>query len=309
LLSWRSGVAAIAQVALPLRLNHIALNRLLLAQWIWDQQSGQLARTTQDLQASATLAHSLVTGFTLLDRLALLINEDRTLGIALRSNGVSESMFEDWLNYDYRSAVVKSLEDEFLQTYIVMNNLTLSTLPVLGGDSLPNSPLWSILNPLTRPYYIFAALNYYDEFTKKMIQQFNQKVLSPCDPEWDRKEQLWSQEIGKPAWWNLPGAVVYPAFLTQANKAQYHALAIELTRHVLTAKKIAARTGQWPQTLPNLASKTCPGVAWQYEVSSDGVMSLKLPSYAPWLKKRLTPDATGKISGFPLTFQTKQLPP
>jgi hypothetical protein len=50
---------------------------------------------------------------------------------------------------------------------------------------------------------------------------------------------------------------------------------IELTQLILQAKAIYAQNQQFPASLPNLASKACPGETWQYKLNSDGTASIQ----------------------------------
>jgi hypothetical protein len=79
-----------------------------------------------------------------------------------------------------------------------------------------------------------------------------------------------------PAWWNIPGQTIAPNFLNQPRKATHYMLDLELTQKILQVKALAAKTGKWPQSVPNMESEICPGFEWVYQVSPDGTMSISL---------------------------------
>ncbi len=49
------------------------------------------------------------------------------------------------------------------------------------------------------------------------------------------------------------------------------ALALELSRHVLAAKQLREKQGEWPTWLLNLDSQTCPGERWVYKLTEDRI--------------------------------------
>lgn len=65
-------------------------------------------------------------------------------------------------------------------------------------------------------------------------------------------------------------------------KASDRMLAAELTQKIIQAKQIANSEGQWPQQLPQLASKVCPKVAWNYQRDSEGSIRLWFDQPAHW---------------------------
>ncbi|MEN8443580.1 MAG: hypothetical protein ABG776_01050 [Cyanobacteria bacterium J06555_13] len=60
-------------------------------------------------------------------------------------------------------------------------------------------------------------------------------------------------------------------------------LAAELTHLVVQSKALAKEQGQWPDTLPDLSSQTCPSADWVYEVTSEKEMKLSFSQDLPWL--------------------------
>ncbi|MEO1446482.1 MAG: hypothetical protein AAFV46_09645, partial [Cyanobacteria bacterium J06635_11] len=70
-----------------------------------------------------------------------------------------------------------------------------------------------------------------------------------------------------------------------------------LTHHVVQAKALAAEQGQWPETLPNLASQACPGELWTYAVTPEGEMKL---SFSQDLSEQRPGDPDNRL---PLTYQ------
>ncbi|MEO1622293.1 MAG: hypothetical protein AAFU53_14840, partial [Cyanobacteria bacterium J06632_3] len=58
--------------------------------------------------------------------------------------------------------------------------------------------------------------------------------------------------------------------------------------------------GQWPDTLANLDSQTCPGERWIYEVSPSGEMSLSFSHELAWLE---TDNQNSSHQPIPLSYR------
>ncbi|MEM9152658.1 MAG: hypothetical protein AAGB19_19670, partial [Cyanobacteria bacterium P01_F01_bin.3] len=67
----------------------------------------------------------------------------------------------------------------------------------------------------------------------------------------------------------------------------------------LQAKALAAQQGKWSETLPNLASQTCPNERWVYEVSPGGEMSLSFSREFDWRQ----PDPDSGAVYLPLSYR------
>ena len=100
-------------------------------------------------------------------------------------------------------------------------------------------------------------------------------------------------------WWNVIGHIATPSFMAQWRKGGDRMLSAELTHLIVQAKALAAQQGQWPETLPNLASQTCPNERWVYEVSPDGEMSLSFSREFDWRQ----PDLGSSAVYLPLSYR------
>ena len=155
--------------------------------------------------------------------------------------------FEAWLQY------------ETLQASLM------SARPSVAGSPLDNR-LRELLSYWFSPTYAFqissidtahtthraldqlAALNVCAT-TQLMVEHMILQA-APSQPE----QTIVLLPKGLAQWWKLAGD---------------RALAIELTQKVLKAKQQVSAAGQWPDNFSDLASQTCPGEHWVYELSDD----------------------------------------
>lgn len=79
-------------------------------------------------------------------------------------------------------------------------------------------------------------------------------------------------------------------------------LDLELTQKILQVKALAAKTGKWPASVPEMKSSICPEAKWLYRVAPDGTMSLSFSEKPKWLEERL------KYKGLPFTYSDKTPP-
>ena len=314
--SLRSGTSY--TVALPARLGQVDLNRVLLLQVIAAIEAGDLEAVTQGITASSTLANSLEGGLTLIDQLVLVINGRLTDGVLRKTNGIPATILEPWLERDSTAALLRSIELEFFGTYSTIKLLKtgdLEIFEVLGQSPAPSTPhiaygslnsqFLGLFNPFVRPYFIFSALDTF-QISMDAVQQWQADPPNLCDPNFNGFQV---NPAGSAAPWNIFGQIAIPSFLNQPLKAQQHRLELELTQQVLTAKGLAATTGQWPSQLPQPQSQVCPGTSWTYTATPQGSMTLSLSSLSPWLQERLTPSEDGTVGVLPLTFSMDQPPP
>lgn len=90
------------------------------------------------------------------------------------------------------------------------------------------------------------------------------------------------RDIHAASWKNsskLSPNVMAKRWKTSGNRA----LALELSHHVLAMHRAAAVQGEWPASLPPIASEVCPGESWLYTLSPKGVVGIELS------KQLLTP--------------------
>ena len=146
-----------------------------------------------------------------------------------------------------------------------------------------------LLSPVTKPWLRFTAIDSY-QVQKYGIEQYQAKPPNICASDVVESKQ-------QPAAWNIPAKKIgLLSFLNQVVKAEKHMLDLELTQKIVQAKALAAETGKWPTTLPNLESNVCPGYEWVYNVAEDGTMSLSLNPEPEWAVERQ------KKQGLPMDF-------
>jgi hypothetical protein len=58
-------------------------------------------------------------------------------------------------------------------------------------------------------------------------------------------------------------------------------LDVELTERVLEARQAKARTGRWPETMPDVASAIVADARWVYAAHANDMMSISLSRSTP----------------------------
>ena len=81
-------------------------------------------------------------------------------------------------------------------------------------------------------------------------------------------------------------------------------LDLELTQKILQVKALAAKTGKWPASVPEMKSSICLGAKWLYRVAPDGTMSLSFSEKPKWLDERLKSNSRW----LPFTYSDKTPP-
>ncbi|MEG4228321.1 hypothetical protein QUA35_19140 [Microcoleus sp. N9_B2] len=144
--------------------------------------------------------------------------------------------------------------------------------------------------PVIKPYVRFCAIDSYHAYKRALAASRQQNV---CASDSAPAEDL--------AWWNYIGRTS-TSFPSQTSKAAKYMLDLELTQKILQVKALAAKTGKWPPSVPDMKSSICPGAKWLYRVAPDGTMSISFSEKPKWLEERL------KYKGLPFTYSDKTPP-
>lgn len=131
--------------------------------------------------------------------------------------------------------------------------------------------------PSSRSHFFLSTTNT-AQLLDRTYRQLATTDPSYCNNDWQAIENTLFERV---PWWNMTGKVTVPGYISQLEKTGDLALSAELTHHIVKAKTLAAEQGQWPNTLPGLASQICPDDRWIYEVGLDGQMSLSFSRELP----------------------------
>ncbi|NER03473.1 MAG: hypothetical protein F6K17_13065, partial [Okeania sp. SIO3C4] len=210
--------------------------------------------------------------------LVLMIDGFQT-GVIRKVDNLSPDWQERLLVYDYRSSILKTIDEWLLSTYNFTRNLDWYRDNRYTG--VRNFTILVLIssNPLSKPYLRLSAVNYYKTMTQELKGLPTRNV---CSPEEKVTTHL--------AWWNIIGISNFPLdFASEELEAAKYMLELELTQKILQVKELAKQQGKWPDSFPNLDSKFCPDRQYVYQVSEDGTMTISLDKQPEWAKDRDLP--------------------
>lgn len=175
----------------------------------------------------------------------------------------------------------------FTDTFRYTNDPPTSQEKILDW-TLSHVVVW--FKPLIKPYVRFCAIDSYHAYKRSLAVSRQQNVCT--------SDSATAKDF---AWWNYIGrtSTSYPS---QTSKAAKSMLDLELTQKILQVKALAAKTGKWPPSVPEMKSSICPGAKWLYRVAPDGTMSISFSEKPKWLEERL------KYKGLPFTYNDKTPP-
>ncbi|EDX73405.1 hypothetical protein MC7420_1201 [Coleofasciculus chthonoplastes PCC 7420] len=284
----------------PSHLNLINLQKVILLDVLEKNSRGQLKQAEEMLEVSWRLNQSLRNDYYLISQLVVLIMGRYSTGVIRKLEYLPVEWQQRLLEHDYHQSVLISLETDFLFEFNFMRSsplylpLVYSTEEVFSPEDLLLAFL--IKFPIFKPYRRFSAIDTYNIQIKRLAESKQQNICL--------SDSAASATIDTtPAWWNIPGQTIVPARFNGHHRATHYMLDLELTQKILQVKAIAAKTGKWPQSVPNMESKICPGVEWVYQVSPDGTMSISLSEQPEWLTERIENQ-----NALPLTYSTRRIP-
>ena len=275
---------------------------------------GQHQTAEEILETSWKLNQTLLQEQNLISQLVHLIFSRQQIGTMRRLEPLSPEWQQRLSEYDFRPSLLKSLEPEIFSSYGVSKDLEFRSygeferiLEELVSDNKLEKRKFPIrlffwFRPIIRPYHRFSTVNSIQQFWQELAGASRQPSICQSD-DWVRQTNA--------AWWSLwtwwdpidSWDEEYPVdFINQERKVAKFLVEVELTQKILQAKGRAAELGRWPETLPNLESRICPGERWVYRVSEEGTMSLSLSREPPWLAEHI------KNGNLPLEFRTNRLP-
>ncbi|MEQ8975778.1 MAG: hypothetical protein RIE73_36025 [Coleofasciculus sp. C1-SOL-03] len=285
---------------LPSYLNLVNFQNVILLDVLEKNSRGQVKQAEEMLEVSWRLNQSLRNDYYLISQLVVLIMGRYNTGVIRKLEDLPVEWQQRLLEHDYHQSLLTSLETEFLFEFNFMRSshlylpLVYSTEEVFSPEDLLLALLLQF--PIFKPYLRFSAIDTYNIQIKRLAESKQQNICLSDSAE--------SATIDTtPAWWNIPGQTIVPAWFNQPRKATHYMLDLELTQKILQVKALAAKAGKWSPSVPNMESEICPGLEWVYQVSPDGTMSISLSEQPEWLTERIENQ-----NALPLTYSTEQIP-
>ncbi|MEG4805401.1 hypothetical protein QUB63_32550 [Microcoleus sp. ARI1-B5] len=283
-------------------------------------RKGQTQAAAEMLEVSWKINQSLTESPRLIPQLVALIGTKYPAGVMRKVEILPAQWQQRLLEYDYRESVLTSVQGEYLFTfkflqYFLWKHSWSSILKALSpytdqgmfsliqGGYFSNLTLeqkildWTFshvlvwFKPVIKPYFRFCAIDNYQVYKRSLAASRQQNVcasdLAPAKNS---------------AWWNFISRTS-TSFSSQTRKAAQRMLDLELTQKILQVKALAAKTGKWPPSVPDMNSSICPGAKWLYRVAPDGTMSISFSEKPKWLEERLKGNGA-----LPFTYSDKTPP-
>ncbi len=280
----------------PGLVNTLNTQKLLLLSAIDDHQRQRPREMALALEASWRLNQAISGRPDLVSQVSASVVSEYQAGLLRHLSQVPPQWSDRLAQQAEKSSVIKGIEfDVWLQYQSLQKSLALvaphSNMAIVGSMEkvLTTFSYWF------SPVYRFNLANIDTaETAHRALAQLDS--LNVCSTSQSMAEAMVSK--AQTAQWNEAIAPV-PAVLAKRWKvAGDRALALELTDQVLQIKQQAQSDqllGQWPESLPNLASSTCPQEHWIYQRTRDNAVTLSF-------SKALTP-----APAVPLRYQFSSL--
>lgn len=188
-------------------------------------------------------------------------------GVARQLHTISPEGLANMMAVDYQQSLEQAL---MLESWMMYGLVKFA--PKDDG----NMPL----QPLELMYLQLSAM---DTAAKNRLAFAKLEGENVCNFDKDAFERQREDAI---AWWNDLGRVGMPDWAGQWQNAGKVMLDWELMAQVLAAKTAAATTGKWPSELPAQPSKVCPSEQWNYQLNSDGTVSISFSRQLPWVQPK-----------------------
>ncbi|MEG4275680.1 MULTISPECIES: hypothetical protein [unclassified Microcoleus] len=303
---WGTDISGILEgditVVSPAYLWQVNFQRVLALDILEKYRKGQTQAAVEMLEVSWKINQSLTESPSLISQLVALIVTKYPAGVMRKVDRLPAQWQQRLLERDYRESVLTSFQGEYLYKFKFLQDflwkhswssiLKASSsyndggmLSLIQGNYFPTSeekvldrtlsPILVWFKPTIKPYVRFCAIDSYHAYKRSLAASRQQNV---CASD--------SVTVDDFAWWNYIGRTS-TSLSNQTSKGAKSMLDLELTQKILQVKALAAKTGKWPPSVPEMKSSICPGAKWLYRVAPDGTMSISFSEKPKWLDERL----------------------
>ncbi len=319
--AWEMDVAQMSEqnYPFPSLANTANVQKLLLLTAIDSHRRSQYVEMQTALEASWRLNQAIVRRPDLVSQVSASVISSYQTGLLRHFSNVpaqwqarlaqppsvlSGLTFDVWLQYvtlqKLLAATAQGINADASTASIQAPDQALANVSELG----PAARLAGALSYWFSPVHYFMLTNIDTAKTAhRAIDQL--QSLNVCSTAQSEAQTLLSEQ--ETARWNEAIAPVPSVLARRWKTAGDRALAQELTQQILLAKQHVETTGHWPKSLPNKASKACPGEYWIYEHASDNTVAFSLSRpLASRLRTSALPTTTLPI---PLRYSTSKKAP
>ncbi|MEG4487168.1 hypothetical protein [Microcoleus sp. D2_18a_B4] len=315
----------------PAYLWQVNFQQVLALDILEKYRKGQTEAAAEMLEVSWKINQSSTESPLFISQIVALIVTKYPAGVMRKADRVPTQWQQRLLEHDYRESILTSLQGQylyefkFLQDFLwkhswsslldtyssILKDIGASSdrgmLSLIQGKYFSNltSNLtleekildWTFshvlvwFKPVIKPYVRFCAIDTYHAY-KRSLAASRQHNFCASD----------SVTVNDFAWWNYIGRTSTDVSY-QTSKGAKSMLDLELTQKILQVKALAAKTGKWPSSVPEMKSSICPGAKWLYRVAPDGTMSISFSEKPKWLEERLK-----SRKGLPFTYSDKTPP-
>ncbi|MEG4075958.1 hypothetical protein QUA30_25330 [Microcoleus sp. Pol14C2] len=304
---WGTDISRILEgdfmVLIPNYLGQATFQQVLALDILEKYRKGQTEAAAEMLEVSWKINQPLTESPLFLPQLVASFVTKYPAGVMRKADSLPAQWQQRSLEHDYRESLLTSLQGEYLFQFKVWQNLVWkysgsSIQEPSGAYDLvgifvpfrfpydPQTLQEKILNwtlshvlvwfkPVIELYVRFCAIDTYHAYKRSLAASRQQNV---CASD--------SFTLDDSAWWNYIDRTS-TSFPNQTSKAAKSMLDLELTQNILQVKALAAKTGKWPPSVPDMKSSICPGAKWLYRVAPDGTMSISFSEKPKWLEERL----------------------
>ncbi len=238
------------------------LNNVLVAQALFDASEGRRTDADRAMQAAWQVMRSSRDQPLLIGQLISLALTTADLG-AVRMTANAEAWRDRLEDYDYAAGLKRSIEMEVVQR-------------VLIADS-------------SRARRAFLA-DYVDGMRANLERL--DRVRLTDDPSVTFPFNAPKYPAVAPG--TVTAEIGWPQFVSSYRQSLCTMLSVELTERVLEARQAKAKTGHWPETLPEVQSAVVADAHWVYRAGPNDLTSISLNRSTPSCQASLTSFKTSR---------------
>lgn len=270
---------------LPSFLNLLNLQRLFISSAINQENMGQSEEAEKTLAASFRLSQTIAKNPSLIAQLVAIIGINQHGGIIRKFDALTVEWLEKLEVPDLYTNMKAALEleafsaEETLRNYLRLKLDMLDLIEEMNGEEVSRAtPFLRLQRLFHQPYLSLSAVNYFQSMQRGI------KRLQKIDFCGFDAENFLAQVQTEPGWWNYLRKS-FPNFFNQFQKVTKMLVHWELTGKILQIKQLARQMGTLPKEISGIeASRVCPDIHWDYEVTADGEALIGLNNPPVWFK-------------------------